>query len=46
MKNKPYKGDWIEKVKKDLKTIDMSLSRESEIKEITKSQLIQKDCQA
>ena len=38
MKDKPYKGDWIEKVEEDLKTINMSLSMESEIKQMTKSE--------
>ena len=38
MKEKPCKGDWIEKAMEDLKDIDMSLSNESEIEQMTKSE--------
>ena len=41
MKEKPYKGDWIEKVMEDLKDIDMSLRNESEIEQITKAEFKQ-----
>ena len=37
MKEKPYKCDWIEKAEEDLKDINMSLSKESEIKQIKNS---------
>ena len=38
MKEKPLKGDWIEKVEEDLKVINMSLSTEVVIKEMTTSE--------
>ena len=38
MKEKPLKGDWIEKVEEDLKVINMSISTEVVIKEMTTSE--------
>ena len=35
MKDEPYKGDWINLVKKDLETIDINLENEEEISNMT-----------